>query len=220
MVRLPLFQSSPKTPDWPGRCFAASAVNSACSAAAPPKTTSIHHLNMSPTADSLRSMPKNAGKARVERSQEFLVRKAAPIVGVEGLVTGGADTSFDQSRIDDTSEDGGDPVGKLDPREGSAERFGSDIQTAPELGPEPFRRVDPAAFRNVPGAKLCAEFGDFGGLAPTGVILPQPALRVEVVLPFGARRQRLILVVNRNWAGPGCVDADSDNLRSVEIRFA
>src|SRR6202042_2335041 len=140
------------------------------------------------------------GETQVEGPQEFLVRKAAPIVGIEGLVTGGADTSFDQSRVDDPSEYGGDPVGKFNPGESSAERLGSDIQTVPDLSPKPLRRVNPAAFRNVLGANLCAELGDFRRLAPTGVIFPQPALRVEVVLPFGARSQRLIFVVNRNRA--------------------
>ena len=44
------------------------------------------------------------GEARVERPQELLVRKAAPIVGVEGFVTGGAHPSFNQTRVGDASE--------------------------------------------------------------------------------------------------------------------
>ena len=61
------------------------------------------------------------GETRVERRQEFLVRKAAPIVGIERLVTGGADPTFDQSRIGDAGEHGGNPVGEFDPGEGGAE---------------------------------------------------------------------------------------------------
>src|ERR1700722_11455190 len=34
------------------------------------------------------------GEARVERAEEFLVRKTAPVVGIEGLVTGGAHPPF------------------------------------------------------------------------------------------------------------------------------
>ena len=55
------------------------------------------------------------GEARVERGQELLVRKAAPIVGVERLVAGGADAPFDQSRVGDAGEHGRRPVGELDP---------------------------------------------------------------------------------------------------------
>src|ERR1700722_543107 len=140
------------------------------------------------------------GQARVQRRKELLVWKAAPIVGVERLVTSGAHPPFDQSRVGDAGEDGRRPVGELNPGEGGAERLRSDVQAVPELGPKPFRGVDPAALRNVLGSKLCAELGDFGRLAPTGVILPQPALRVGVVLPLGAPRQGLVLVVNRNRA--------------------
>ena len=124
------------------------------------------------------------GQARIERRQELFVRKAAPIVGIERLVAGGADPPLDQSRVGDAGEHGRDPVGEFDPGEGGPECRWSDVQAMPELGPEPFRGIDPAALRNVLRPKLGAELGDPGRLAPTGVILPQPALGVEIVLPL------------------------------------
>ena len=94
------------------------------------------------------------GETRIERGQEFLVRQAAPFVGIERLVAGGADAALDQSRVGDAGEHGRNPVGELDPGEGGAERLGSDVQAMPELGPEPFRGVDPAAFGDVLRPKL------------------------------------------------------------------
>jgi hypothetical protein len=140
------------------------------------------------------------GQARVERHQELFVGQAAPIVRIERLVAGGANAPFDQSRIGDAGEHRGDPVGELNPGEGGGECLRRDIQAMPELGPEPLRGVDPAAFRNVLRPKLGAELGNLGRLSPTGVILPQPALGVEVVPPPGARGQRPIPVINRNRA--------------------
>src|SRR5579863_2689412 len=90
----------------------------------------------------------------------------------------------------------------------------------PELGPEPFRGVDPAAFGDVLRTKFGRELGDLRRLAPARVILPQPALRVEVVLPLWLRRESLIARVDRDRARSGRIDADPDNLRGVEIRLA
>src|ERR1700721_692322 len=100
IVRLPLFQSRPKRPAWPGRCFAALGGHSAGRGAAPPGGWLGCIVSLF-----VKSVPK-VGEARVERPQEFLVRKAAPIVGVEGLVPRGADASFDQSWVDDAREYG------------------------------------------------------------------------------------------------------------------
>ena len=90
----------------------------------------------------------------------------------------------------------------------------------PDFGPEPFGGVYPAAFGDEPRPKLGRELRDFRGLAPARVILPQPALRVEIVFPPLAKGQRTILVVDRNRARTGRVDADPDHFRGVELRLA
>ena len=117
------------------------------------------------------------GEARIERRQELLVRKAAPIVGVKRLVAGGANAALDQSRIGDPGQHRRHPVGEFNPGKSGVERLRSDVQAMPELGPKPLRGVDPSTFGDVLRPKLGAELRDFGCLAPAGVILPQPALR-------------------------------------------
>ena len=157
-----------------------------------------------------------AGRAR----QKFLVGEAAPLVGIERLVAGGADAALDQPRVGHAGEHGRNPVGELNPGVGGVERLRRDIQAMPDLRPEPFGGVDAAAFGDVLRTKPGAEFSDPGRLAPARVILPQPALRVEVALPLRVRCERLVARVDRDRARSGRIHADADDLRRVEIRFA
>ncbi len=119
----------------------------------------------------------------IERAQELLVRKAAPVVGVERLVTGGADAAFDAPGIDDAGKDGRRPVGELNPRIGGLKCLRRDVEAMPDFGPEPFGRIDPAAFGDELRADLGAKLGDPGGFAPARVVLPEPALSVEIAFP-------------------------------------
>ena len=120
--------------------------------------------------------------------QKLLVGQAAPFVAIERLVAGGADSAFDSARVGRRRRARRESSRRVRPRSRRRRNVsGADIQAMPDLGPEPFRGVDSAAFRDVLRPELGAELSDLGRLAPTGVILPQPALRVEVVLPLGAR---------------------------------
>src|SRR5208282_5873961 len=118
----------------------------------------------------------------------------------ERLVASRAYSTRDQSGVGHSSQHRRRPVGELNPGKSGVEGLRSDIQAMPELRPKPFRGVDPSAFGDVLRSKLRAELRDFGRLAPTGVILPQPALRGQIVPPLLAQRQRSVLVIDRNWA--------------------
>ena len=61
--------------------------------------------------------------------------------------------------------------------ESGAERFGSDVEAMPDLGPKPFRRVSIPAFRDEIGPILRRDRRDLCGLAIARVILPEPAIR-------------------------------------------
>src|SRR5579863_2390811 len=90
----------------------------------------------------------------------------------------------------------------------------------PELGPEPFRRIDAAALGDVFRAKPSGGLGDLRRFAPAGVILPQPALRGKVVDPFFTQRERAVGGVDGNRAGSGGVDAEPDDPARVETGLA
>ncbi len=95
-----------------------------------------------------------AGEARIERAEELLVGQAAPCVGVERLVAGGADAALDLHGIGHAGQHRGNPVRDLDPRIGRLEHGGGDVQAPPDLRPEPFRGIDAAAFGDVLRADL------------------------------------------------------------------
>src|SRR5574337_269509 len=108
-------------------------------------------------------------------------------------------------------EDGGNPVGDLDPGEGGLERLRRDVEATPDPRPEPFRRIDAAAFGDVLRAQLQGEFGDLCRLPPTRVVLPQPALRRKVMAPLLAEGERAILFVDRQRARSGGVHPKPDD---------
>ena len=55
------------------------------------------------------------------------------------------------------------------------------------------------------------ELGDLGGLAPARVVFPEPALGGEVLGPLLIQSERDIVLIDRDRAGPGGVDADADD---------
>jgi hypothetical protein len=153
---------------------------------------------------------------RVEQRKKFLVGQTAPLVGVERLVPGATDTADDLPRIVDAGEDRRNPIGQLDPGVGGRENFGRDIAAVPNFGPKPFRRVGVAALGDELRPMLGGQRGDLGGLTMRGVVLPQPTLRVEILLPLRIEGERAVLCVDRDGARSRRVDAEADDLGRIE----
>jgi len=63
---------------------------------------------------------------------------------------------------------------------------------------------------------LRREVGNLSRLSNAGVVLPEPALSVEVFLPLPVERERTILRIDRDRARAGGVDTDADDLVSRE----
>ena len=118
---------------------------------------------------------------RVEARQELLRRQAAPGVGVQRLVAGGADAALDLARVVDAGEDGRDEVGQLDPARGGVEDVGRDLQAVPDLRPEPLGGVDAADRREVLRRVLGARSRVMAAASVgAGVVLPEPGVGGEV----------------------------------------
>jgi len=156
------------------------------------------------------------GEFRVEQREEFLVGQTAPVLGVEGFVAGGADAALHGFRIGDAREHRGHPVTEFNPGVRGGEDLRVHLQAVPEFGPEPFRGIGVAALGDVLRSVLGRQFRDFGGLAPAGVILPQPALGVEVFCPLFIGGEGAVRGVHGNRAGPGRIHAETDDLGGVE----
>ena len=63
---------------------------------------------------------------------------------------------------------------------------------------------------------LRGEFGDLPRFAPAGVILPEPALGLEVLAPLRVEGERAVVPVHRQRARSGGVDAEADDPGRVE----
>ena len=63
---------------------------------------------------------------------------------------------------------------------------------------------------------LRGEFRDPGRLAPAGMILPEPALGVQVLPPLRREGQRKIFSIHRERARSRGVDPDADDVDRIE----
>jgi len=148
----------------------------------------------------------------IEPRQKALRWQATPGLGVHRLVTGGADTADDLSRIVDAGEDGGNVVGELDPARRGVEDVGRDLEAAPDLRPPPLRRINAADRRQVlRRVHLCGR-RNRGRLRRRGVVLPQPRLRGEDAFEARIDRERPRLRIDRERRRARGVDANSDHL--------
>ncbi len=140
------------------------------------------------------------GEAGVEAGQELLRREPAPGLGVHGLVAGRAHAPLDVAGILDAGQDRGDVVRQLHPARGGLEDVGGHLQAAPDLGPEPLRRVDAADGREVFGGVVPGHRGDGRRLLGRGVVLPEPGMGGEVVPPGGVEGQGPVAPSSPGWA--------------------
>ena len=67
---------------------------------------------------------------------------------------------------------------------------------------------------------LCRKLGDAGRLFPAGVILPEPALGIEILAPFRLHPERTVLGIHRDRARPGGVDPEADDVLRAESAFS
>ena len=131
-------------------------------------------------------------------------------------MAGAADAAFDGLGVFDAGEDGGNPVGKLDPGIGGFEDGGGGAAAVEDFGPEPLGGVGVAALGDEVRADFGGEGGDLGGFFDGGVVLPEPAVGGEVTGPFFVEGERGVGRVNGDGAGAGGVHAEADHLAGVE----
>lgn len=155
-----------------------------------------------------------------EFSQERVIGEAAPFVAIESFVAGGADAAFDGGGVSDTAKDDGQPVTHFNPGVSGGDDRGVGLEAMPELGPEPLGGVSVAAFGNVLGPMVRGEGSDPGRLPPARMILPQPAVRVEIFRPLRVRDESTVLSIDRERTGAGGIDANTDDLGGFETTFA
>ena len=160
------------------------------------------------------------GECGIEEREKFFVRQTTPIVRIEGLVAGAADAADHIFGVIDSGEHGRNPVGEFHPRVRGCEDFRGDVAAVPDLRPEPFGRVDVTTLGDEVRAMFRRERSDLGGLAVGGVVLPKPALGIEVLLPLGGEGERAVVGVDGNRARTGGVNAETDHLIGSEaLRF-
>ncbi len=85
--------------------------------------------------------------------------------------------------VDAPASTGGNPVGDLDPAVRRGEDVGRHAAALEDLGPEPLRRIDATDRCEVLRCVLAGHGGDLGRLGGGGVVLPEPGVGGEVVLP-------------------------------------
>jgi hypothetical protein len=159
------------------------------------------------------------GELGIEGGEEFLVGQAAPVLGVKRLVPGHADAAADLAGIGDSGEHGRNEIGELDPGIGGVEHNGIDLEAVPDFRPEPLGRVGAADFREVLRAEFSGDFGDGSGFGNAGVVLPEPALGVEVSRKSRGVGERFVCLIDRQRAGAGAVHADADDLVIRKFRL-
>src|SRR5271165_2257458 len=98
------------------------------------------------------------------------------------------------------------------------EDAGRHVQTVPDLRPEPLRGIPVPALGDVRRAHLRGCLGYPGRLAPARVVLPQPALGVEVAPPPSGERDGAVAPVDRDRARAGRVDPDPHDSPRGETR--
>ncbi len=84
----------------------------------------------------------------------------------------------------------GDEIRQLDPRGRSVEHVRRGLEAVPDLRPPPLRRIGATDGREQLGRVPSRHVGDRGGLRGGRVILPQPRVRREIVLPLRVHRER------------------------------
>lgn len=157
------------------------------------------------------------GEGGIELGEEFFAGKSAPFFGEHGFVSGGADAAGGGKGIGAADEDGGQPVAVFQNAEGGVEYGGVDAAESEDFAPEPFGRIDAAAFGHDVGSDLVAEGGDFCSFGVGGVVFPQPDHGVEVVGELREEPEGNALFVDENGGAAGGVDADADDLGGVEV---
>jgi hypothetical protein len=90
----------------------------------------------------------------------------------------------------------------------------------PDLRPEPLGGISAADFRQILGTHPCSGFSDRRRFRDARVILPQPALRVEVGGKFSFCGNRHIARINRNRARSRAVHADANDLIVGKLGFS
>ena len=160
------------------------------------------------------------GEPRIEEGEKLPVGEASPFIAIKRLVPRCAHAALHFPRVGDAGQKRGHPIGEFHPRIGGLEHLRIDRKAVKDLRPEPFRGIGVAAFCDILRPAPCSHRRDAGGLAPGGVVLPQPALRGEVAGPFSVEGQRPVVAIDRDRAGAGRVDAKADDLRGVKPGLA
>ena len=130
------------------------------------------------------------------------------------------DAALHRARVVHTGEQRRNPICELHPRIRSLEYVRSDFLAVPDFAPEPLRGIRVAAFGDEMRAVFGRQSGDAGRLSPTRVVLPEPALRVEVLAPLRQHAERAVPRIDRQRTRTCRVDADADNIRHGEAAFS
>jgi hypothetical protein len=86
----------------------------------------------------------------------------------------------------------------------------------PQLRPKPFGRISVATLGDELRAMLRREPGNFGRFTPAGVVFPKPALGFGIFRPLFRGGERDVVGINRDRAGTGRIDSETDYFFRIE----